>query len=115
MYKPNSKLKLDIIVSGYEEDKDKIKPVIESLQRQLDDTKREDIGVMFALGQRSTDNLAEIQNKVITTMLNTEFYAILNCTDSFIVMPNYIESLIKTIEESNGDDSVLTLHGINKC
>ena len=113
MYQTQNKLKLDIVISGYEEDKDKIRPVIESLQGQLNKINRNDIGVMFGLAQRSTNNLEEIRNKVITTMLNTEYYTVLDCTENFIVMPNYIESLIKNIEEN--DEETLKLFGINKC
>ena len=113
MYTPQKKLKLDIILSGYEEDKDKIKSVIQSLQKQLDDTRRLDIGVMFGLGNKKEDNLLEIRNKVITTMLNTEYYVILECVDTFEVMPNYIQSLIQIIEKNESPET-LTLHGIIK-
>ena len=119
MYKPPKKLKLDIIVSGYDEDKESIiKPVIETLQKQMDKLDRTDIGVMFGLGNKKDNNLAEVQNIVLSQSLNTEYYVMLDCTDKILIMPNYISSLLKIIEQNEGTENqneVLTLNGINKC
>ena len=119
MYKPPKKLKLDIIVSGYEEDKESIvKPIIENLQKQLDKLDRTDIGVMFGLGSKKDNNLAEIQNNVLSQSLNTEYYVMLDCTNKILIMPNYILSILKIIEENErteNENEVLILNGINKC
>jgi hypothetical protein len=119
MYKPPKKLKLDIIVSGYDEDKESIiKPVIETLQKQMDKLDRTDIGVMFGLGNKKDNNLAEVQNNVLSQSLNTEYYVMLDCTDKILIMPNYISRLLKIIEQNEGTENqneVLTLNGINKC
>jgi hypothetical protein len=114
MYQPKNKLKLDIVLSGYEEDKEKIRDVVNSLQKQLNDLNRLDVGVMFGLASKSLDNLADVKNRVITTMLNTEYYTILECIDTFEIMPNYIQSLIKLIEDNYNEDEILKEHGIIK-
>ena len=119
MYKPPKKLKLDIIVSGYDEDKESIvKPIVENLQKQMDKLNRTDVGVMFGLGNKKDDNLADIQNNVLSQSLNTEYYVMLDCSNKILIMPNYISSLLKIIEENEGTENqneVLTLNGINKC
>lgn len=119
MYKPQKKLKLDIIVSGYDEDKQSIiKPIIENLQKQLDKLDRTDIGVMFGLGSKKDNNLAEVQNNVLSQSLNAEYYVMLDCTNKILIMPNYISSLLKIIEQNErieNQNEVLILNGINKC
>jgi len=82
------------------------------LQKQLDDTRRLDIGVMFGLASKEANNLLDVRNRIITTMLNTEYYVILECIDTFEIMPNYIQSLIRIIEENNNE--TLEHYGIIK-
>jgi hypothetical protein len=116
MYNTPNKLKLDIIVIGYEEDKEKIKPVIESLQGQLDRINKKDVSVLFGLGIKDPDNLEDVKGRIIK-MTNCEYYTFLELTETFSVMPNYIESLLKTIKDNeNTEDgqTLIALHGIVK-
>lgn len=116
MYNTPNKLKLDIIIIGYEEDKEKIRPVIESLQAQLNATNRKDVSVLFGLGLKEPDNIEDVKER-LKTMTNCEYFIFLDLTQTFIVMPNYVESLLKVIEDnenSEGGQEVISLHGIVK-
>lgn len=114
MYQTQQKLKLDIIIIGYEEDKEKLRNVVDSLQSQLNKQKRKDVGVMFAFGNR--ENIEEVKGKSLG-MTNSEYVVILDCTETFNVMPNYIDSLLKIIsdnEEKENGVQIIISHGINK-
>lgn len=113
MYNTPNKLKLDIIIIGYEEDKEKIRPVIENLQSQLNTLNRKDVSVLFGLGLKEPDNIEEIKERV-KTMTNCEFYTFLDLTQSFSVMPNYIESLLRIIEENENTEEGLAIIDLYK-
>jgi hypothetical protein len=116
MYNTPNKLKLDIIIIGYEEDKEKIKPVIESLQEQLDRINKKDVSVLFGLGIKDPDNIHDVKGRLVT-MTNCEYYTFLELTENFSVMPNYIESLLKVIkdnEDTEDGQALIALHGIVK-
>lgn len=117
MYKTQQKLKLDIIISGWEEDKYSIREVIESLQAQLQKVDRSDIGAMFAFGNKKDNNIKEVLHRAINEMSNSEYYTVLDCSEQAMVMPNYVERIIELINEAEtgGDESKekLILLGIN--
>jgi hypothetical protein len=116
MYNTPNKLKLDIIIIGYEEDKEKIRPIIENLQSQLNNLNRKDVSVLFGLGRKDPDNIQEVKEK-LKTMTNCEYYVFLDLTETFFVMPNYADSLLKVIEDnenSEGGQELITLHRIVK-
>lgn len=116
MFQQQNKLKLDIVISGYDEDKDKIKNVIGNIQSQLDNIGREDVSAMFALGNKKDNNLEEIRNNAINTMLKTEYYTVLECVENFDVMPNYIQSLLRIIEQAEEENNfdALEHYGLKK-
>lgn len=116
MYNTPNKLKLDIIIIGYEEDKDKIRPVIETLQSQLNTLNRKDVSVLFGLGLKDPDNIEEVKGK-LKTMTNCEYYTFLELIETFSIMPNYIESLLRIISDNEATEegqALISLHGIVK-
>ena len=116
MYKTPNKLKLDIIIIGFDEDKNNLRAVVDNLQEQLNRINRQDIGVIFGLGTKEPNNIEEIKQRVLG-MTNCEYFVFFNATESFFVMPDYIQNLIRIIEssenEENGDE-IIAAHGINK-
>ena len=108
-------LKLDIAILGYEEDKDKLKVLVESFQKQMDDTKRQDIGVLFGFGQRNPDNIHDVKGRLVSN-ITAKYYIIFDATESVMVLPNYIESMIRILEANEGNENaeaILLYNGIN--
>ena len=116
MYRTDNKLKLDIIISGYTEDKELLRPVIENLQKQLDEINRTDISVLYSLCSKNDTNPDVILENAIKNHSYSEYYVVLNCKESFYVMPNYIRGIIDLIEKNENPnmEEVLKHHGINK-
>jgi|APFre7841882793_1041355.scaffolds.fasta_scaffold06539_5 cobalamin biosynthesis Co2+ chelatase CbiK len=116
MYNTPTKLKLDIIIIGYEEDKEKIRPVIEHLQEQLNKINNKEVSVLFGFGTKEPNNIDEIKGR-LKTMTNCEYFVFLDLTESFLVMPNYIESLLQIIKENESTElgqEIIAINGINK-
>ena len=116
MYNTPNKLKLDIIIIGYDEDKEKLNGVVQGLQSQLDKLKNRNVGVMFAFGIKEPNNIEEIKGRA-KTMTNCEYFVFLDATESFVVMPNYIESILKVIDENESTElgqEIIAINGINK-
>lgn len=108
-------LKLDIAILGYEEDKDKLRLLIESFQKQMDDTKRQDIGVLFGFGQRYPNNIDDIKGRLVSNV-TAKYYIIFDARESFMVLPNYIESMLRVLEANEGNENaeaILLYNGIN--
>jgi hypothetical protein len=108
-------LKLDIAILGYEEDKDKLRLLIESFQKQMDDTKRQDIGVLFGFGQRYPDNIDDVKGRLVSNV-TAKYYIIFDARESFMVLPNYIESMLRVLEANEGNENaeaILLYNGIN--
>lgn len=115
MYSTENKLKLDIIISGYTEDKEMIRPVIDSLQKQLDEINRTDISVLYALCSKNDTNQDVILENAVKYHSYSEYYVVLNCKESFYVIDNYIKSVINIIENTeNPSEEFLKNYGINK-
>ena len=113
MYRTNNKLKLDIIISGYTEDKEMLRTVIDSLQKQLDEIGRTDIGVLYSLCSKEDVNPDSVLENAIKYHSYSEYYVVLNCKETFYVISNYIKKTIQIIEKNNTDENLL-LNGINK-
>lgn len=115
MYRTENKLKLDIIISGYTEDKENLRIVIDNLQKQLDALNRTDISVLYSLCSKEHLNQDSVLEHAIKQHSNSEYYVVLNCKESFYVLPNYIKDMINLIESENPDkDELLKNNGINK-
>ena len=87
MYRTENELKLDIIISGYTEDKDKLRVVIDSLQKQLDELNRTDVSALYALGGKEDKNFDYIIKNAIENFSFSEYYVILDCKESIYVAP----------------------------
>jgi hypothetical protein len=116
MYRTENKLKLDIIISGYTEDKESLSLVINNLQKQLDEINRTDISVLYSLCSKEATNQDAVLQHAIEQHSYSEYYVVLNCKESFYVMPNYIRGIIDLIEKNENPnmEEVLKHHGINK-
>jgi hypothetical protein len=110
MFATPEKLKLDILVFGYEKDKEKLKDFFAKLQGQLDNSKRTDIGVLFGLSE-SEENLPNVKNKLID-MVAAPNYIFFDATETTFIMPNYIESLGRMVDGE--DEQVKELNGFFK-
>lgn len=113
MYRTDNKLKLDIIISGYTEDKEMLRPVIDNLQKQLDSINRTDISVLYSLCSKESNNQDSVLEHAIKQHSYSEYYVVLNCKESFYVMADYIKKIINLIE-SNTTEEILINNGINK-
>ena len=113
MFAPPEKLKLDIVVFGYEKDKDTLKDLFAKLQGHLDNLNRTDIGVVFGLSD-SVVNLEQVKGNLIN-MVVAPNYVLFDATESTFVLPNYIDSLAKLVDE-DGDhaDEMRALYGFLK-
>jgi hypothetical protein len=115
MYSTPQQLKLDIAILGYEEDKDKLKILVESFQMQLDNLKRNDVGVLFGFGQKYPDNIDEVKGRLVSNVA-AKYYVLFDARESFMILPNYLESMLKILEgNENGAhaEEILLLNGIN--
>jgi len=61
MFDPHGPLLLDILIPGYEEDKEIVKPLIESVQKELDWIRRNDINAAFYFGKRGEHSWEQLQ------------------------------------------------------
>ena len=108
-------LKLDVAILGYEQDKEKLKLLIENFQKQLDEIKRQDVGVLFGFGQRYPDNIDEVKGRLVSNV-TAKYYILFDATESFIVLPNYLESMLRVLElneNAENAESILLYNGIN--
>jgi len=108
-------LKLDIAILGYEEDKDKLRVLIESFQKQMDDTKRQDIGVLFGFGQKHPNNMDDVKGRLVSHV-TAKYYVIFDATESIMVLPNYVESMLRVLEANENNqnaEAILLYNGIN--
>lgn len=111
----NQQLKLDVAILGYEEDKEKLKVLIDSFQIQLDNLKRNDIGVLFGFGQKYPDNIEEVKQRLVGNVV-AKYYILFDARESFMILPNYLESMVKILEaneQSAHAEEMLLLNGIN--
>lgn len=115
MYNTPQNLKLDIAILGYEQDKDKLKPLIEEFQKQLDNANREDLGVLFGFGQKYPDNIDEVKGRLINNVV-AKYYILFDARECFMIMPNYVENMLRILEANENvahAEEMLLLNGIN--
>ena len=89
--------------------------LIESFQKQMDDTKRQDIGVLFGFGQRYPDNIDDVKGRLVSNV-TAKYYIIFDARESFMVLPNYIESMLRVLEaneDNENAEAILLYNGIN--
>ena len=71
---------------------------------------------MFGLGTKEPNNIEDVKQRVLG-MTNCEYFVFFDATETFFVVQDYIQNLIKIIEtnenEENGAD-IITSHGICK-
>jgi hypothetical protein len=111
----NTQLKLDVAILGYEQDKEKLKVLVQSFQTQLDNLKRNDVGVLFGFGQKYPDNIEEVKQRLLGNV-TAKYYILFDATESFIILPNYLESMVRILEgneEGAHAEETLLLNGIN--
>ncbi len=108
-------LKLDIAILGYEEDKDKLKLLIENFQKQLDEIKRNDVGVLFGFGQKYPDNMDEVRGRLVNNV-TAKYYILFDARESFMVLPTYLETMLRVLEANENNENaeaILLYNGIN--
>ena len=108
-------LKLDIAILGYEHDKEKLKILIENFQKQLDDIKRQDVGVLFGFGQKNPNNIDDVRGRLLSNV-TAKYYILFDATESFIVLPTYLESMLRVLESNENAENaeaILLYNGIN--
>jgi hypothetical protein len=108
-------LKLDIAILGYEQDKEKLKHLIEIFQKQLDEIKRQDVGVLFGFGQKYPDNIDEVRGRLVSNV-TAKYYILFDATESFMVLPNYLETMVRILETNENNENaeaILLYNGIN--
>jgi hypothetical protein len=108
-------LKLDIAILGYEQDKEKLKNLIEIFQKQLDEIKRQDVGVLFGFGQKYPDNIDEVRGRLVSNV-TAKYYILFDATESFMVLPNYLETMVRILEANENNENaeaILLYNGIN--
>tara|TARA_R110000868_G_scaffold3590_1_gene22644 strand:- start:340 stop:687 length:348 start_codon:yes stop_codon:yes gene_type:complete len=114
MITPPEKLKLDILVFGYEKDKEYLKDFFAKLQGQLDKLNRTDIGVLFGLANEEEDSLDKVKNH-LTTMVAAPNYVFLDATEIKFILPNYIENLARLLDnDAPFSEDLREFHGFKK-
>ena len=108
-------LKLDIAILGYEHDKDKLKNLVENFQQQLDESKRQDVGVLFGFGQKKPDNMDDVKGRLVSNIA-AKYYILFDARESFMILPNYLQNMIRILEENENNpeaETILSMYGIN--
>ena len=114
MFAPPQKLKLDILVFGYEKDKETLKDFFAKLQGQLDNLTRTDIGVLFGLADNEEGSLDKVKSQLVT-MVAAPNYIFLDATETTFILPNYIESLAKILDgDTPYSDELREYNGFKK-
>jgi hypothetical protein len=108
MFATPEKLKLDILVFGYEKDKETLKDFFAKIQGQLDKLNRTDIGVLFGLANEEEDSLDKVRTQLLT-MVAAPNYIFFDATESTFILPNYIENLARIVD--SGDTDAKELNG----
>lgn len=111
MFTPPEKLKLDILVYGYEKDKETLKDFFAKLQGQLDTINRTDIGVLFGLADGEEGSLDRVKSNLLS-MVAAPNYILFDATQTTFILPNYVETLAKIVDSDN--EEVKELNGFLK-
>jgi hypothetical protein len=89
--------------------------LIENFQKQLDEIKRQDVGVLFGFGQKYPDNMDEVRGRLVSNV-TAKYYVLFDARESFIVLPTYLETMLRileTNEENENAEAILLYNGIN--
>lgn len=108
MFTTPEKLKLDILVFGYEKDKETLKDFFAKLQGQLDKLNRTDIGVLFGLADGEDGSLDKVKAQLLT-MVAAPNYIFFDATETTFILPHYIDNLARIVDSEDADAK--ELHG----
>jgi hypothetical protein len=100
MFSPPNKLKLDVLVYGYEKDKEQLKDFFAKLQGQLDAINRTDIGIVFGLADDKEGSLDKVKSE-LENMVAAPNYIFFDATETTLLMPTYIENLARLVDDDN--------------
>lgn len=110
MFISNENLLIDVLVTGYESEKPKIKDILDSLQAELDVIDRKDLAVSFFIAD-TTEKSREDINLILKERCTARYYTVVEST-IIALRPDYIKDILDKIEVQQLEPVLLEVYGI---